>query len=106
MALLLAQALTHTLDLHHLLLPLAAAGDASQMGDFFRRVYEQLLIPIAAPIGILMFTAGAVMFLLGRRDGVERMLYAGVALFLIAFAPFVITKLWDILTGLGGGTAH
>jgi len=98
--------LAHALDLHRLLLPLAAAGDASAMGDFFKRVYEQLLIPIAAPIGILMFTAGAVMFLLGRREGVERMLYAGAALFLIAFAPFVITKLWEILTGLGGGAAH
>ncbi len=96
----------HALDLHRLLLPLAAAGDAAAMGDFFKRVYEQLLIPIAAPIGILMFTAGAVMFLLGRREGVERMLYAGAALFLIAFAPLVITKLWEILTGLGGGAAH
>jgi len=96
----------HALDLHRLLLPLAAAGDASAMGDFFKRVYEQLLIPVAAPIGILMFTAGAVMFLLGRREGVERMLYAGAALFLIAFAPLVITKLWEILTGLGGGATH
>jgi len=90
---------------HHLLVPFAAAGDASAMGDFFRKVYEQLLIPLAAPIGILMFTVGAVSFLLGRREGVEKMLYAGAALFLIAFAPLVITKLWEILTGLGGGVA-
>jgi len=92
-------------EAHALLVSLAATGDASQMGDFFKKVYEQLLIPIAAPIGILMFTVGAVMFLLGRREGVEKMLYAGAALFLIAFAPFVITKLWEILTGLGGGVA-
>ncbi|HEY8293007.1 MAG TPA: hypothetical protein VIG44_10990, partial [Thermomicrobiales bacterium] len=65
---------------HALLVPLAATGDASQMGDFFKKVYEQLLIPVAALIGILMFTVGAVMFLLGRRDGVEKMLYAGSAL--------------------------
>ena len=91
---------------HALLVPLAATGDASQMGDFFKKVYEQLLIPVAAPIGILMFTVGAVMFLLGRRDGVEKMLYAGSALFLIAFGPFIVTKLWEILTGLGGGVAH
>ncbi len=92
-------------EAHTLLVSFAAAGDASQMGDFFKKVYEQLLIPVAAPIGILMFTVGAVMFLLGRREGVEKMLYAGAALFLIAFAPFVITKLWEILTGLGGGVA-
>jgi len=94
------------LTAHRLLISLAATGDASQMGDFFKKVYEQLLIPIAAPIGILMFTVGAVMFLLGRRDGVEKMLYAGSALFLIAFGPFIVTKLWEILTGLGGGVAH
>jgi hypothetical protein len=92
-------------EAHTLLVSFAAAGDASQMGDFFKKVYEQLLIPVAAPIGILMFTVGAVMFLLGRREGVEKMLYAGAALFLIAFAPFVMTKLWEILTGLGGGVA-
>lgn len=102
----MASLFVHLYGLHHLLLPLAAAGDASAMGDFFKRVYEQLLIPVAAPIGILMFTVGAVMFLIGRRDGVEKMLYAGTALFLIAFAPLVITKLWEILTGLGGGSAR
>ena len=92
---------------HELLVPVVAqTGDAKAMGDFFKRVYEQLLIPVAAPIGILMFTVGAVMFLIGRRDGVEKMLYAGAALFLIAFAPFLITKLWEILTGLGGGSAR
>ncbi len=92
---------------HGLLVPLVAqSGDAKAMGDFFKRVYEQLLIPVAAPIGILMFTVGAVMFLIGRRDGVEKMLYAGAALFLIAFAPFLITKLWEILTGLGGGAVR
>ncbi|MDQ2783430.1 MAG: TrbC/VirB2 family protein [Chloroflexota bacterium] len=94
------------LTAHRLLISFAATGDASQMGDFFKKVYEQLLIPIAAPIGILMFTVGAVMFLLGRRDGVEKMLYAGSALFLIAFGPFIVTKLWEILTGLGGGVTH
>lgn len=94
------------LTAHRLLISFSAAGDATRIGDFFKKVYEQLLIPIAAPIGILMFTVGVVMFLLGRRDGVEKMLYAGSALFLIAFAPFVITKLWEILTGLGGGVAH
>jgi hypothetical protein len=34
------------------------------------------------------------------------MVAAGGALFLIAFGPFIVIKLWEILTGLGGGVAH
>jgi hypothetical protein len=66
------------MHIHRLLVSFAAAGDASPMGDFFKKVYEQLLIPVAAPIGILMFTVGAVMFLLGGATAWRRWWLRGV----------------------------
>ncbi len=75
---------------------------ANSLGQFFNRIYTTLLLPVAVPIGVLMFVIGGVMFMLGRRDGLERMVGVGIALFLIGFGPFLINWIFNTARALGG----
>ena len=81
-----------------MLIPLA-------MADFFYSVYNELLVPPMVGVGIVMFVAAAVRLFLGQREGAEGLAKVGAALFLIAFAPTIVTTLWAALQAAGGGTA-
>ena len=75
------------------------------MNDFFLSVYNQLLVPPMVGLGIVLFVAAAVQFFLGHREGAEKLARVGVGLFLVAFAPFIITTAWSALMAAGGGVA-
>ena len=81
-----------------LFLPLA-------MGDFFYSVYNELLVPPMVGIAIVLFVAAAVRLFLGQREGAEGLAKVGAGLFLVAFAPQIITTLWTALVAAGGGKA-
>ncbi len=76
------------------------------MNNFFLNVYNQLLVPPIVGLGIVVFVAAAVQFFLGHREGAEKLARVGLGLFLIAFAPFIVTTLWGAATAAGGGTAR
>ncbi|HEX5506145.1 MAG TPA: TrbC/VirB2 family protein [Thermomicrobiales bacterium] len=84
-----------------LLVPLAT----NPMGQFFVNVYNTLLVPPLVAVGVVCFAAAALQFLIGHREGSERLLRVAVGLFLIAFAPTIVALLWDALTSAGGGLA-
>lgn len=90
---------THTVIAGVLLQQVAGANSLAQ---FFSRIYSALVLPVAVPIGVLMFVVGGVMFMLGRRDGLERMIGVGIALFLIGFGPFLINWIFNTARALGG----
>ncbi|MDP9370966.1 MAG: hypothetical protein M3Q65_00610 [Chloroflexota bacterium] len=73
------------------------------MNDFFLQVYRDLLIPPMVGLGIVCFVAAAVRLFFGHREGAEGLAKVGAALFLVAFAPFIITTVWGALTAAGGG---
>ncbi len=75
------------------------------MNDFFLGVYNQLLVPPMVGLGIVLFVAAAVQFFLGHREGAEKLARVGVGLFLVAFAPLIITTAWSALMAAGGGVA-
>ncbi len=75
------------------------------MNTFFVQVYNQLLVPPIVGLGIVCFVAAAVRFFFGHREGAEGLAKVGLALFLVAFAPFIVTTLWGALTAAGGGVA-
>jgi hypothetical protein len=75
------------------------------MASFFTSVYNQLIVPPLVAVGIVLFAAAAVRFLLGHREGAEALARVAIGLFLIAFAPYIITTLWQALKAAGGGVA-
>ena len=75
------------------------------MNTFFLQVYNQLLVPPIVGLGIVCFVFAAVRLFFGNREGAEGLAKVGVALFLVAFAPFIVTTLWNALTAAGGGVA-
>jgi len=75
------------------------------MAGFFIAVYNQLIVPPLVAIGIVLFAVAAVRFLLGQREGAESLARVGIGLFLIAFAPFIVTTLWNAARAAGGGVA-
>jgi len=81
-----------------LLLPL-------DMTSFFNSVYNDLIVPPLVGIGIICFVAAAVRFFLGQREGAEGLARVGMGLFLIAFAPTIVTTAWAALKAAGGGVA-
>ena len=81
-----------------MLIPLA-------MADFFFSVYNELLVPPMVGLGIVLFVAAAVRLFLGQREGAEGLAKVGAGLFLVAFAPQIITTLWAALQAAGGGKA-
>ena len=76
------------------------------MNTFFLNVYNQLLVPPIIGLGIVVFVAAAVQFFLGHREGAEKLARVGLGLFLIAFAPLIVTTLWGAATAAGGGIAR
>jgi hypothetical protein len=80
------------------LLPLDMAG-------FFTSVYNDLIVPPLVGVGIICFVAAAVRFFLGQREGAEGLARVGIGLFLVAFAPTIVTTIWAALTAAGGGVA-
>ncbi len=81
-----------------LLLPL-------DMTTFFNSVYNELIVPPLVGIGIICFVAAAVRFFLGQREGAEGLARVGIGLFLVAFAPTIVTTAWNALRAAGGGVA-
>lgn len=81
-----------------MLIPLA-------MADFFYSVYNELLVPPMVGIAIVLFVAAAVRLFLGQREGAEGLAKVGAGLFLVAFAPQIVTTLWTALVEAGGGKA-
>ena len=75
------------------------------MIDFFLGVYNQLIIPPIVGLGIICFVAAAIRFFFGSREGAEGLAKVGAALFLVAFAPGIVTTMWSVLTTAGGGVA-
>jgi hypothetical protein len=75
------------------------------MNGFFLSIYNQLLVPPMVGLGIVLFVAAAVQFFLGHREGAEKLGRVAAGLFLVAFAPFIVTTLWSALTAAGGGVA-
>jgi len=73
---------------------------------FFLSVYNQLLVPPIVGLGIVVFVAAAVQFFLGHHDGAGKLARVGAGLFLIAFAPAIVTTLWPAATAAGGGVAR
>ncbi len=76
------------------------------MNDFFLSVYQDLLVPPMVGIGIVCFVAAAVRLFFGHREGAEGLAKVGVALFLVAFAPFIVTTMWTALSDAGGAAAR
>ena len=75
------------------------------MADFFYSVYNELLVSPMVGIAIVLFVAAAVRLFLGQREGAEGLAKVGAGLFLVAFAPQIITTLWTALVAAGGGKA-
>src|SRR4051794_25271749 len=75
------------------------------MATFFNSIYNELIVPPLVGIGIICFVAAAVRFFLGQRDGAEGLARVGIGLFLIAFAPTIVTTAWNALKAAGGGVA-
>jgi hypothetical protein len=75
------------------------------MADFFNSVYNQLIVPPLVGVGIICFVAAAVRFFIGQREGAEGLARVGIGLFLVAFAPTIVTTIWAALTAAGGGVA-
>ena len=76
------------------------------MNSFFINVYNQLLVPPMVGLGIVVFVAAAVQFFLGHREGAEKLARVGAGLFLVAFAPLIVTTLWNAAAAAGGGVAR
>lgn len=76
------------------------------MNGFFLSVYNQLLVPPIVGLGIVVFVAAAVQFFLGQHDGAGKLARVGAGLFLVAFAPLIVTTLWNAATAAGGGVAR
>jgi hypothetical protein len=76
------------------------------VNGFFLSVYNQLLVPPIVGLGIIVFVAAAVQFFLGHREGAEKLARVGAGLFLVAFAPLIVTTLWNAATAAGGGGAR
>ncbi|MGN6561552.1 MAG: TrbC/VirB2 family protein [Thermomicrobiales bacterium] len=75
------------------------------MAAFFYALYNNLVAPLAIALGVVAFAAAAVQFLLGHREGVERLLRVAVGLFLLGFAPVIVQMIWSAVLNSGGGVA-
>ena len=67
----------------------------------FERIYTQLLLPMAAPVAVVLACIGVAMWMGGKREGVGRLGIALAAFALILLMPQIITLVQAIVGGGG-----
>lgn len=74
----------------------------NNIGSAINKLTNSLVIPAILPLGTLFLVVGAVMWLLGRHDGLGKIAVVIGAIALIAVAPMIVYKIWDIVTAAAG----